>query len=300
MLSVCIPTYRYDVRPLVHELLRQAMELKQPVEILVYDDASPDDGDWGREELRQLSGINYVELKHNLGRAAIRNRMAIDAAYDYLVMMDADGWPSPAYLEVWMNNLIWHSTQWAFNGREYLPILWVGGRKYAEYCTNSAYKLHWKYGTKRESKTREERAEESFLGFHSNNFLVYKNILLDHPFPETGEGYGHEDTLWGQSLIGTEVLLLQFNNPVIHLGLETNQAFLKKQKEAITNLHLLKNDHPHLRTRLIDLAKAYPFLKYVVKRFPEDWLVRRLMSSSKPSLYWLDILKLKWWFAAHK
>jgi glycosyltransferase involved in cell wall biosynthesis len=63
MLSICIPTYRYDVCPLVADLLQQAVTVNEAIEVLVYDDASPDDGDWGRAELRQTSGIRYIAIK---------------------------------------------------------------------------------------------------------------------------------------------------------------------------------------------------------------------------------------------
>ncbi|MEM9931425.1 MAG: glycosyltransferase, partial [Bacteroidota bacterium] len=76
MLSVCIPVYRYDVRPLVQELLTQAAGLAGPVELLVFDDASPEKTAWGQEELQHLPGINYFVFPKNLGRAAIRNKMA--------------------------------------------------------------------------------------------------------------------------------------------------------------------------------------------------------------------------------
>ena len=40
MLSICVPVYNYDARPLVAELLRQAESLAAGVEVLVYDDGS--------------------------------------------------------------------------------------------------------------------------------------------------------------------------------------------------------------------------------------------------------------------
>lgn len=302
MLSICIPTYRYDVRPLVAELLQQAVEIQvnlgAEVEILIYDDASPNNGDWGREELRKQSGIHYVELEHNLGRAAIRNKLARDAQFQHLLLMDADGGIHTKFLR---NYLLFLQEIMAENARHDEDFVIVGGRKYAHQSpANPALGLHWRYGSQRESRSVDRRKKDGWLGFQSNNFVTTKKVLHQFPFPEDVEGYGHEDTLWGQQLATAGIKIHHFYNAVIHLGLETNDVFLHKQREAISNLALLHQQSPHLRTRLIDLAKKYPFLKHVIKYFPEDWLVRRLMSSSKPSFYWLDILKLKWWFAAHK
>ncbi|WP_020566984.1 glycosyltransferase family 2 protein [Neolewinella persica] len=293
MLSICIPTYRYDVRPLIHELLRQSAELKEVVEILVYDDASPDDGDWGREELRQLKGIRYVELEKNLGRAAIRNRMAREATQPYLLLLDADGWPSPDFLLTYFNLLR------QLKEKESFSIVWVGGRIYEETSPGPDRRLHWHYGRSRESSPAEQRREQPYLGFQSNNFVADKEVLLQFPFPEDVAGYGHEDTLWGQELKDRDVLLLHVDNPVIHLGLETNDVFLRKQREAIRNLALLHQQFPHLRTRLIDMVKKYPFALIVARMIPERWGKKLLISSPTLFLYVLDLLKLRWWGEEH-
>lgn len=291
MLSICLPVYRYDVRPLVAELLRQAEEFTGEVEILVYDDASPDDGDWGREELRKTVGIRYVELSENLGRAAIRNKMAREASNKYLLMMDADGWPPEKFLWLWMYNT---------GEREAMatsPSITVGGRHYSPSPPEDpALRLHWWYGTRRESPSQKQRIEMGALGFQSNNFRVERELMLQHPFPETHQGYGHEDTLWGQQLALAGFLIGHSNNPVIHLGLEPNHVFLRKQRQAIQNLTLLKQQSPHLRTRLIDLVERYPRLTSLAKYLPENWLIHYLTSRSRPGLLALDLLKLKWWF----
>lgn len=290
MLSICIPTYRYDVRPLVAELLRQVASEDRGIEILVYDDASPDDGDWGREELRKTGGIRYVELKTNLGRAAIRNKMAREASQDYLVMMDADGWPNPRFVSTFFygaeNNL----------KNETLPLVVTGGRTYSPTPpSDHSYHLHWWYGTKRESRPANVRTLDEWLGFHSNNFLVTRSLLLSNPFPSNFKGYGHEDTFWAQQFIDEDVLLYHDDNPVIHLGLETNEVFLHKQRQAVDNLRLLKNQSPHLRTRLIDLVEKLPFLPAIARLVPEQTLINYLSKRKRPSLYALDLLKLRWW-----
>lgn len=289
MFSICIPVYRYDVRPLVAELLRQAGELDGGFEILVYDDASGDEGDWGREELRQTAGIRYVELTNNLGRAAIRNKMAREASSDYLLMLDADGWPHADFL-----NDYFLALQELWRGTEQLA---VGGREYATEPPEKPYRLHWHYGHERETPTAEERIRESYLGFQSNNFLVARSVLLAHPFPVDAVGYGHEDTLWGQELARQNIGLLHIHNPVTHLGLEPAAIFLRKQRQAIRNLALLKQQAPHLRTRLIDLVERYPRLSALATYLPEDWLVNYLTNRSRPNLLALDLLKLQWWYA---
>ena len=290
MLSVCLPVYRYDARALVRELLRQAAALPEvDFEVLVYDDASPDDGDWGRAELRATAGIRYVELPENLGRAAIRNRMVRDAARPFVVLMDADGWPNREFLERWVDAVITLQI-------DHPDFVSTGGRLYApDPPDDAALHLHWRYGTKRESRSLARREREGWLGFQSNNFMAPRRLLLAHPFPENSIGYGHEDTWWGQRFVGSEVQLFPWQNLVIHLGLEPTDVFLAKQRQAIRNLRLLKNEHPHLRTRLTDLVEKLPFLLKPANLIPEKILIRHLTNRARPNLYVLDLLKLRWW-----
>ena len=300
MLSVCIPVYRYDVRPLVAELLRQLAAARAETavdtdgaEILVYDDASPADGDWGRAELRQTPGISYVELGQNLGRAAIRNKMAREAANEYVVMMDADGWPNPDFL----HRYFFEAEDIERNfGRSSTAVLVTGGRVYAAAPpADKRLHLHWWYGTKRESRSVARREADGWLGFQSNNFMVTRKLLLEHPFPADFSGYGHEDTVWGQQFVSRNVVLYHEDNTVVHLGLEPNDVFLRKQREAVVNLQLLKKQSPHLRTRLIDLAESLPPTLTLARMVPERALLRHLTHGKKPNLYALDLLKLRWW-----
>jgi len=83
-LSILIPVYNYDVRDLVHKLHDQLIELDTPVEILCYDDASTDESyKVTNREINKLSVVIYKELPANIGRAAIRNKLANEANYNY-------------------------------------------------------------------------------------------------------------------------------------------------------------------------------------------------------------------------
>ncbi|MEM9931776.1 MAG: hypothetical protein AAF840_18380, partial [Bacteroidota bacterium] len=207
--------------------------------------------------------------------------------YDFLLLMDADGWPTPSFLSTYCD--------WLKQEQAKSNFVCVGGRSYSSVNPAPGKHLHWYYGRERESKPAEVRRQQPYLGFQSNNFLVAREVLLQHPFPEQVEGYGHEDTLWGQQLSRRQIPIYHLDNPVEHLGLENNQVFLQKQREAIRNLTLLHQQFPHLRTRLIDLANRYPVLLSVASIVPEAWLANYLTSGKRPLLYALDILKLKWW-----
>lgn len=297
MFSVCLPVYRYNAVALTRELLRQRAERaartgRDDFEVLLYDDASPDDADWGRTTLRALPGLRYTELPANLGRAAIRNRMVRDARGKYCIVLDADAAIPPDYLMRYANFVGQFAAEPEGEGKNFVV---VGGRRYADGApTDHRLHLHWWYGRERES-CMEYSTDRAWLGFHSNNFLATRSLLLAYPFPETVDGYGHEDTLWGQQFTGTGVGLYHLINAVVHLGLEDNVTFLRKQHQAIRNLHRLKNETPHLRTRLIDFAERFPRLTGLARHLPEARLVRYLRGTNRPDLRALDLLKLNWW-----
>jgi glycosyltransferase involved in cell wall biosynthesis len=289
--SVCIPVYRYDVRALVQELLRQAAGLSPTPEIIVFDDASPKGEDYGREDLRNTAGITYRELDNNLGRAGIRNAMVQVATRPWVLLMDADGWPAASFLETYQ------ATLQGLPAKEASSVI-VGGRTYRPSPPEDrVYHLHWHYGLQRESRPLSRRIQEGWLGFQSNNFLAPATLLKRYPFLEDHTGYGHEDTYWGQLLHREGVKVLHIDNPVVHLGLEPSSVFLDKQREAVKNLRTLRQQYPWIRTRLTELVDKWPWVSVLPRLVPDAWLQRYLAETKTPSLWGLDLLKLSWWYA---
>lgn len=279
MLSICTPVYNYDARPLVLELLRQSESLEGEVEILAYDDGSEEACRVLNRELAAHPAVRYVELPTNLGRAAIRNRMAHDARYGTLILVDVDSWPNPDYL---INYLQQPDAE-----------VVVGGTTYSATApADPALALHWNYGRKREALTPALRAPHPYLHFQSNNFRVHRPFFLAHPFPDV-KGYGHEDTLWGQLLAPSSTKIAYIDNPVTHLGLETAEAFLRKQEQAVQSLRELRKAHPTLSTRLTKFADRYPIMVQLAELLPETTLRNHLLRTN--NLRALDILKIKWW-----
>ena len=291
MLTVCLPVHNYDVRPLVRELDRQRASLPGAVRILVLDDGSDAATRRTNAALHARPELTYRELGRNLGRAAVRNRLAREAAGDWLLFLDADGQPGPELLANYLRAI-----------RDLPPgqerdRVFVGGRNYAPAAPPPPHYLHWYYGTHRESQPPSVRNRRPYAAFHTNNFLAPRGLLLRHPFATEHAGYGHEDTLWGQQLRAHGATVLHLDNPVVHLGLEAHRTFLDKQRAAIRNLAHLRRHHPELRTRLTDFATANPRLAALAARLPEGWLLRQL-NGPTPNLRALDLLKLRWWRAA--
>ena len=91
MLSILIPTYNYDCRRLVSDLHQQAEQAGIEYEIIVADDASPKPiYKEKNREINTLLHCRLIELPENVGRARIRNRLADEAQYEWLLFMDCD------------------------------------------------------------------------------------------------------------------------------------------------------------------------------------------------------------------
>lgn len=287
MLSVCIPVYCYPVRPLVEALLQQMDALKVPVELRIYDDGSPGPDQQRNRPLAALDRVVYRELPTNVGRAAIRNRLAQEASYEFLLFLDADSYPPDAHF------LARYCAALPLEGLLY------GGRCYvAEPPTNLDHSLHWHYGSVREVRTAVQRRKQPYHGFMTNNYVVSRVVQLQFPFEERLRQYGHEDTLFGLQLRAAGVPLHHIENPLLHLGLEPREVFLRKQQQAIENLWWLRQQYPEIDSRLLrqfDWLRRWGGIGAFRRMFGwlEPWLVRQL-NGETPNLWALDVLKIHW------
>lgn len=94
-LSILIPTYNNVCLELVRDLQAQASILSSTndleYEILVADDGSTDKNTIEKNcEINGLDNCRYIERKENIGRAAIRNFLAKEAKYPWLLFIDSN------------------------------------------------------------------------------------------------------------------------------------------------------------------------------------------------------------------
>lgn len=285
MLSILIPVYNFDVRQLVRDLLEQVQAETDAFELLAYDDGSLDLFKQKNREIGNWQGVVYKELPENLGRARIRNRLAAEANFDYLLFMDCD---SSVIREDYISLYLKHLEP---------ETLLYGGRSYS---TNPpaepALFFHWWYGTKREVMPAKKRQQAPYHAFMTNNFLVPKVIFESIGFDEKLLTYGHEDTLFGLELKKRKVPMQHLDNPLEHIGLEPVEAFLAKSKNAISNLYRLSIQHPDLDTRLLSTYRRLDawHLRYPVRKILhllKNKLFQNLKSGS-PQLRYFDLYKL--------
>ncbi len=231
MLSVNIPVFNIDARPLVTALVSQAGNIAAGIEVRVYDDGSGEAFREKNRSLAQLPGVVYREMKANMGRAALRNQMGTDSAFGHLLFIDADSKIiSGSFLETYLRHLTEN------------PVI-CGGTVYNQERPVPAGKLlRWVYGSKREALPARQRNQQKGFIITSNNFLIEKKLLNQVGFRENLGPYGHEDTLLGYDLFCRDILPRHIENPVEHTGLEDSGTFLKKTRAALENLFFISNE----------------------------------------------------------
>jgi glycosyltransferase involved in cell wall biosynthesis len=253
-ISLLIPVYDYDIVALVHSMKSALGKVPEFCEILIGDDGSSAEY---REKYRALEGdgVKLVISEKNIGRAAIRNRLAIEAKGDYLLFIDADVM-LPGTAEAYM--LKW------------LPMMSIsrvlcGGTLYHDSAPGDPDKLlRWKYGKWKEQRKAAERNKHPHASFSTFNVLIDKSVFSKIRFNEELKQYGHEDTLLGYQLKKAGIDILHIDNGLMHEGLESNKDFLSKTKLGIENLSKLYDNVTDKKTfsETVRLLRIYNKLKF--------------------------------------
>lgn len=289
MISICIPTYNCNVTELTGDLLKQSSAAGIPCEIILIDDASTRfKGENSR--LEKEVAVQYHELEENIGRARIRNLFLQKSSFGYLLFLDCDSaLITSQFLETYRNEIMKR------------PDVVVGGRTYPEKLPGRKTRLHWLFGTRRESLPASIRAQHPHRSFMTNNFLIRKDLLATTGFDERIGGYGHEDTLFGISLREKGIAIVHVDNPVLHARLETNREFLRKTREGIGNLAMIMNsgDRPPDLETDVSLVHAFhridrPVLLAILRPLARVFrpIAGMLLSTGLAGLFLFDLYKL--------
>lgn len=284
MLSILIPTYNQDITDLVGKLHQQLLDQMVDFEIIVMEDGSNQYVERNKS-IGNLKNCRQIILTENIGRSAIRNKLADISLYEHLLFIDCDAKVcSEHYIEKYLS----------FCKEDGIVI---GGTAYDPNENNPEYSLRLTYGRKKEARHANERDKNNFSTF---NFLISKNIFHQVRFDESIRGYGHEDMLFGHLLHELGYEFIQIENPLIHNGLDNNDTFIQKTEEATKNLYLLyrTGKYPYL-SKESTLIKSYLTLeKWHLKEAVAllfsltSPLMRKQLCSSSPSLLIYDLYKL--------
>lgn len=228
-ISLLIPVYNYDIVALVHSMKGAIEKVPEFCEILIGDDASTPEF---KEKFMGLegNGVRIISSEKNIGRAATRNKLALEAEGDYLLFIDADmvlPGTAESYLLKYISSM----------GSEQVIC---GGIRYSGSPPGDPDKLiRWKYGKWREEKKASERNKRPHTDFSTFNVLIAKSVFSKIRFYEDLKQYGHEDTLLSYQLKNAGINIFHIDNNLIHEGLESNREYLDKVKQSIENLSML-------------------------------------------------------------
>lgn len=287
MLSILIPTYNYNVYPLVLELYNQSSKLQIDFEIIVIDDGSKSELNIENENINSLPNSFFKILENNIGRSAIRNLLAKESKYENLLFLDADTIPiNKDFVENYTSHI---------NIDE--KVIY-GGIIYQNDKPEKKKLLRWVYGIKREALSLKKRKKNPYICFLTLNFLIKKSIFKKVKFNESIENLRHEDTLFSYDLGKNKIKIVHIKNPVCHLGLETSLIFIKKSEEALIGLNNLINSQ-YINYKYTKISSYYVKiktcrLKKIVAftfRVTKPILLKQLLSNN-PSLVIFDLYRL--------
>ena len=254
-LSLLIPVCNYDIVALVHSMKSCLGKVPEFTEILIGDDGSTAENR-ARYKTLEGEGVRVIISEKNIGRAAIRNRLALEAKGDFLLFIDADAMV-PATAEAYM-------LKWIPASKQSRVI--SGGILYHKSPPGDPDKiLRWKYGRKIQERKASDRNKHPYATFSTFNVLFDRSIFAKLRFNEELKEYGHEDTLMSYQLKKAGISILHIDNGLVHEELESNREFLNKTKLGIKNLSMLYDRVTDKRTFIstVRMLRIYEIIRFL-------------------------------------
>jgi len=286
MLSVLIPVYNYDVRLLVTNLHRQLERATIRFEIICIDDFSDPEISRLNSKIVELPQTTYQISKQNYGRVATRQLLVELANYDWLLFLDADVMPVS---EDFINNYL------KFIPSEYHAI--YGGFAYKPKKPEPNLMLRWSYGSSKEQILASTRNKTPYKIVISANFMIRKVVFSQLNSQIEHKGYGY-DNFFGALLKSQNHKVFHIDNAVFHLGLESNDSYLRKVEASVDTLLKLNKDEK-LNPTENSLLNTFRTLKTYKLNHLVAWLFRHTrksltsnLLSNSPNILLLQFYKL--------
>ena len=283
-LSILIPTYNDECVKLVDDLRQQAEQSGIVFEILVGDDGSTyTEVIEKNRKICKWPHCHYLIQIQNIGRAAIRNFLAKEAHYDWLLFIDSD------------MSMVRHDYLSRYLTMEQADVV-DGGVSIVGDAAILKGNLRFKYEKASEQEhTTEIRQKHPYQDFHTANFLIRRDLMLAHPFDERFRYYGYEDVLLGKQLRQSKIAITHIDNPLGFSTFEENAQFILKTEEGLRTLHQFQSD---LRgySRLLTLVEGIhlPIILTLIRCWHKlfgKW-ERKNLCGSHPSLRLFKLYKL--------
>lgn len=284
-LSILIPTFNDVCTTLVTTLHEQAETLGIGYEILVADDGSTDKAVVEKNrQINSLSHCRLIEQPANQGRAAIRNFLARQATYPWLVFIDSD-------MVVCRGDFL----------RRYAETtdasIVDGGVVIGQVQPGNLRSLYEKAAE--QEHTFEKRQQSPYQDFHTANFMIERKLMLQHPFDERFRYYGYEDVLFGKAMQQAGIPITHMDNPLSFEVFEDNAAFVAKTEEGLRTLYTFREELKGY-SRLLDTMSRLPRtpLRLWHKLFGK--LEKQNLIGSHPSLLVFKLYKLGFFSQEHR
>ncbi len=229
-LSILIPVYNGNCTRQVEQLCLQAEAISQlSYEIIVADDGSSQQQCIeANKAIEALPHCRYIIRKKNCGRAAIRNFLAQQARYEWLLFQDCEmDIVRPDFLHAYLESA---AQEVAYGG--YIVGKAPAGKNLRYIYEKAAEPAH----------TTEQRRKRPYRDFHTANFMIRRDLMLAHPFDERFRHYGYEDVLLGKQLRKAGIGIDHIDCPVGFSIFEDNARFVAKTEEGIRTLWQFRKD----------------------------------------------------------
>jgi glycosyltransferase involved in cell wall biosynthesis len=262
-LSVAIPFFRYDPRPLLARLDQEAEWAHGAIEILALDDG-------GGDPLLAEQVTAFIEamatparlivLAANEGRAKGRNRLVQAARARHILLIDCDMAPdAPDFLNRYLE-LADEDVAAAF-----------GGFTIDSADPSPQYALHRALQQRAECLPAHIRKLTPEKYVYTSNLLVRREVFDAEAFDEGFTGWGWEDVEWGMR-VAARFGVLQIENTATHLGLDTPEVLAGKYESSVGNFARVAARHPQI-------VSGYPSyrLASALKRLPLRPIWRALL-----------------------
>ena len=236
--------------------------------------------------------LRLLRSPENIGRAAIRNRLAAAARGRWLLFVDCDAQVPPSFS---LRNYLLTA---APDGDAAAPAHAVvsGGLLNPTAEPAPGCELRWSYEQEAQGRFAASRLNrQEKVPFRTFSFLILRDLFLRVGFDETIRRYGYEDVLFGIALERLGQRPYYIDNPLLNGDIEPNDVFLAKTEEALRTLHTIPGglhgysplENAALRLRRLHLAAPVRQLFRLLRR-----PLRRHLLGPRPGLRRFAFYKL--------
>lgn len=289
-LSILIPTYNYSCANLVQELHRQATEINISFEIIVAEDGSyRKETIENNKSIQQLPFCKHIINKKNIGRAAIRNFLAQQSKYEFVLYIDSDMIvQNPFFIQRYVECNC--------------PTVIYGGISIKGDPLRLKNNLRYMYEKHNEqAHNLISRCKNPYQNFHTANFLIARHLIMSYPFDERFLHYGYEDVLFGKELRNNNIEIHHIDNPLSFEVFESNGEFIQKTEEGLQTLMTFRKDLEGYN-RLISIANRIYSLPFILKIISSLFNVtrkhtRKMLIEKSPRIWLFNMYRLGYYLS---